>query len=72
MTNKAMTNNSEQKTRTKSKRERGSLSLEHVLFIGAIAGISTGIITFYDGIEKYITATAESFAEAPTNLGAAQ
>ncbi|MDD2942773.1 MAG: hypothetical protein PHC51_07395 [bacterium] len=53
-------------------RERGSLSLEHVLFIGAIAGISTGIITFYDGIEKYITATAESFAEAPTNLGATQ
>jgi hypothetical protein len=53
----------------KRNNERGSLSLEHVLFIGAIAGMSAGIIAFYDSIETYISATGESFASAPANIG---
>jgi len=33
--------------------ERGSLSLEHILFIGAVVLITAGLATFYGNINTY-------------------
>jgi uncharacterized protein (UPF0333 family) len=35
--------------------ERGSLSLEHILFIGAVVLIAAGLGTFYGNISNYFT-----------------
>lgn len=35
------------------KSEKGSLSLEQVLFIGAIVAMSAGLYTFYDQLHDY-------------------
>lgn len=48
--------------------EKGSLSLENVLFIGAVAGIATGVTAFYADINTYLTDVTVS--ASPTNLGA--
>ena len=47
--------------------EKGSLALEHVLFIGAIVALSTGIFVFYDNLSTYFSSI--SFAKAPTSFG---
>lgn len=36
-----------------TKRERGSLALEQVLFIGAIVAMSAGLFVFYDNVADY-------------------
>lgn len=38
---------------TKKNDERGSLSLEHILFIGAVVLIAAGLGTFYGRIGNY-------------------
>jgi Flp pilus assembly pilin Flp len=39
----------------KKTNERGSLSLEHILFIGAVVLIAAGLGTFYGNISTYFT-----------------
>ena len=48
--------------------ERGSLALEHVLFIGAVVAISAGLFVFYGRISTYFSNI--DFATAPTGIGA--
>jgi hypothetical protein len=48
--------------------ERGSLSLEHILFIGAVVLITTGLGVFYNNINDYFRTVG--FSTAPANLGA--
>lgn len=47
--------------------ERGSLSLEHILFIGAVVLITTGLGVFYNNINEYFRNVG--FSTAPANLG---
>lgn len=47
--------------------ERGSLSLEHILFIGAVVALSLGITVFYNNISTYFSGVG--FATAPTGIG---
>lgn len=47
--------------------ERGSLALEHILFIGAIVALSAGLFAFYSNISEYFANIG--FAGAPQNLG---
>lgn len=49
--------------------ERGSLALEHVLFIGAIVALSAGLFAFYNNISDYFANIG--FSAPPTNLGGA-
>lgn len=49
------------------KAQRGSLALEQVLFIGAIAAMAIGLGVFYRNIGNYFTNA--SFSAAPQNLG---
>ncbi len=51
----------------RSANENGSLALEHVLFIGAIVALSTGVFIFYDNLSNYFSSI--SFAKAPTGFG---
>lgn len=48
------------------KKERGSLSLEHILFIGAVVLLSAGISTFYTNINTFFSSV--SFTDTP-NIG---
>ena len=48
--------------------ERGSLSLEHILFIGAVVALSVGITAFYGNISTYFQTVG--FGAAPQNIGA--
>lgn len=50
----------------KVKKERGSLSLEHILFIGAVVLLSAGITTFYTNINTFFSSV--SFTDTP-NIG---
>ena len=47
--------------------ERGSLSLEHILFIGAVVLITTGLATFYGNMNTYFSNIG--FSASPTNIG---
>lgn len=47
--------------------EKGSLSLEHILFIGAVVAMSIGITAFYNNISTYFNSVG--FAAAPNGLG---
>lgn len=47
--------------------ERGSLSLEHILFIGAVVALSLGITAFYNNISNYFSNVG--FASSPTGIG---
>lgn len=49
------------------KKEKGSLALEQILFIGAIVTMSVGIFAFYGDIQQYFTDF--SVAGAPQNVG---
>jgi uncharacterized protein (UPF0333 family) len=51
----------------KENKEKGSLSLEHILFIGAVVAMSVGITAFYTNITTYFQGVG--FAAAPTNVG---
>lgn len=51
----------------KIKGERGSLSLEHILFIGAVVLITAGLTTFYGNINTYFSSVG--FSASPTNVG---
>jgi hypothetical protein len=46
--------------------ERGSLALEHVLFIGAIVTMSAGLFAFYDNIADYLRTF--NFSSLPTGV----
>ena len=50
-----------------TKKEKGSLALEQILFIGAIVTMSIGIFAFYGDIQQYFTDF--SVAGAPQNVG---
>jgi len=47
--------------------ERGSLSLEHILFIGAVVLITAGLATFYGNINTYFANVG--FNAPPANVG---
>jgi len=47
--------------------ERGSLALEHVLFIGAVVALSAGVFVFYDNLSNYFKNI--TFASSPTSFG---
>lgn len=47
--------------------ERGSLALEHVLFIGAVVALSAGLFAFYGNLSNYFETVG--FAAAPQNVG---
>ncbi len=47
--------------------EKGSLALEHILFIGAIVALSAGLFVFYDRLSEYFSNVG--FAAPPTNVG---
>lgn len=47
--------------------QKGSLSLEQVLYIGAVVAISTGLFTFYGNISNYLENVG--FSSSPSNLG---
>ncbi len=47
--------------------ERGSLALEHVLFIGAVVALSAGLFAFYGNLSDYFSSVG--FASAPTDIG---
>jgi len=47
--------------------ERGSLSLEHILFIGAVVLITAGLATFYGNINTYFANVG--FNAPPSNVG---
>lgn len=47
--------------------EKGSLSLEQVLYIGAVVAISGGLYAFYGNISSYLEDVG--FSSAPSNLG---
>lgn len=49
--------------KTKMREDRGSLSLEQVLFIGAIVIIAGGLTNFYSEIGQYFSTT--SFGNGP-------
>lgn len=51
----------------KLEQEKGSLSLEHILFIGAVVALSLGITAFYNNISTYFSDVG--FAAAPTGIG---
>lgn len=48
--------------------ERGSLSLEHILFIGAVVLITAGLATFYGNMNTYFANVG--FSAPPVNVGA--
>ena len=47
--------------------EKGSLSLEHILFIGAVVTMFAGVTIFYDNISNYFRNI--TFSSSPTNIG---
>ena len=47
--------------------ERGSLSLEHILFIGAVVLITAGLATFYGNINTYFSNVG--FTAPPAAVG---
>lgn len=51
----------------KANKEKGSLALEQILFIGAIVTMSVGIFAFYGDLRQYFTDF--SVAGAPQNVG---
>ena len=51
----------------KTNLEKGSLSLEHILFIGAVVALSIGITAFYNNISAYFSGVG--FAASPTGIG---
>lgn len=54
------------------RRERGSLALEQVLFIGAIVTMSLGLFAFYDNLATYFrNFNISSLPTAPTVPGGA-
>ena len=50
--------------------EKGSLALEHVLFIGAVVALSAGVFIFYDNLSNYFKNVG--FVKSPTGFGSAQ
>lgn len=52
----------------RNEHERGSLSLEHILFIGAVVLIAGGLGTFYTNLGDYFGGVNLG---APTNVGGA-
>lgn len=48
--------------------EKGSLALEHILFIGAVVALSAGLFAFYDNLADYFRNIG--FAAPPPNIGA--
>lgn len=48
-------------------KERGSLALEQVLFIGAIVLMSVGLVAFYQNIATYFQGV--QFSTPASNLG---
>ncbi|HQH26880.1 MAG TPA: hypothetical protein PLP17_05735 [Oligoflexia bacterium] len=50
-------------------KEKGSLALEQVLFIGAVVALSAGLFIFYDNLSSYFSSI--TFAPSPKNFGAA-
>ena len=54
--------------KNKNKKERGSLALEQILFIGAIVLMSGGIFAFYNDFNSYFDSF--STTAAPTDFGA--
>ncbi len=53
--------------RKSMKSEKGSLALEHVLFIGAVVALSAGLFAFYGNLSDYFSNVG--FAAAPQNVG---
>lgn len=47
--------------------EKGSLSLEHILFIGAVVLITAGLSAFYSNISTYFAGVG--FSASPVNVG---
>ena len=48
--------------------QRGSLSLEHVLFIGAVVALSAALFGFYGKLSQYFTDI--DIDSVPTSVGA--
>ena len=53
--------------RNRKNRERGSVALEHVLFIGAVVAVMTGVLAFYTNMGAYFSNV--SMGDAPQNVG---
>lgn len=51
------------------KNERGSLALEHILFIGAVVALSAGLFIFYNNLSDYFANIG--FSAPPANVGSA-
>lgn len=51
-----------------NRNEKGSLALEHILFIGAIVALSAGLFVFYDNLSDYFRNIG--FADPPSSVGA--
>lgn len=51
-------------------RQRGSLTLEQALFIGAIVAMFGGVWVFYDKLGAYFEGI--SFSSPPSNIGSGQ
>ena len=49
--------------------EKGSLALEHILFIGAVVALSAGLFIFYNNLSDYFANIG--FSAPPTNVGGA-
>lgn len=49
------------------KKEKGSLALEQVLFIGAVVALAAGLFTFYDNLSNYFSGIG--FSTPPSNFG---
>ncbi len=47
--------------------EKGSLSLEQILFVAAVVGLGAGLTAFYGNISAYLTNVG--FNAPPTGLG---
>ncbi|MCB0343615.1 MAG: hypothetical protein KDD66_00785 [Bdellovibrionales bacterium] len=54
-------------TKAKAKEEKGSLSLEQILFVAAVVGIGAGLTAFYGNISSYLTNVG--FNAPPSGLG---
>ncbi len=55
-----------EKNKVNSK-ERGSLSLEHILFIGAVVLITAGLSAFYGNMNTYFSNIG--FSAPPSSIG---
>lgn len=53
---------------TFSRNETGSLSLEQVLFIGAVLAASVGLFSFYGGLSTYFSSVDISALQTTPNM----